>query len=208
MRINDAYGTFLLIKVFCNFYVLVASSIMFVQFYSLQQKTKVSVSLVNVFKRFFLVVLPVFVLETTAVPVRNTEERLLTLVVPVHCNNRISSTGLAHQHTTLTGGEKEHTFKHQKPTYTFTHTHTHTRIYSHTHSRSQLLSYFDWEQPHQHHKPTDAKGTLLTVQKSKNISKYTIIIYSSSILPVTLTIDTQCEFIRMYINMYRLNTSS
>lgn len=36
-------------------------------------------------------------------------------------------------HNTERGGEKKHTFKHQKPTCTFTlHTHPHKNIHSHT----------------------------------------------------------------------------
>lgn len=80
---------------------------MFVQFFALfNQKNLKFLLIVTIVKPSDRVVS--FVLEAAAAPVRNTEERLLTLVVPVHCNNRSLSTGLDQQHTTLREEKKTH----------------------------------------------------------------------------------------------------
>lgn len=119
------------------------------------------------------------------------KHRLFTLVVPVHCHNRILSTELDQHHTTLR--RKNNTFKHQKPTYTQTHTHKH--IFTHTSKVNQIF-----------YNHTLTNNTNKQQSNIKKIKKY-FKMYNYY-LQLTHTVDTLCEFIRMYINMYRLNTPS
>lgn len=123
-----------------------------------------------------------FVLEATCSSRKKHRKAIAYIRVPVHCKDRIKSTGLDQQHTTLRE-EKKNTHLNTKNLHIpllYTYTHTHPYIY--THSQTHTVAQLFWSTTtHQHQKPTDTKVTLPTVQKSKNISKYTIIIYSSSI---------------------------
>lgn len=124
--------------------------------------------------------------------------------IPVYGHGRSKTTGFRSAATQHWERREKHTFKHRKNLQVRLLTHTHARTHVPTPTYTQPVGDDENNLTPKHEEPKDVKVTL-RYKDQKNISKYTVIIIYSSSIYSDYRHALWFFFIRMYINMYRLN---